>query len=183
MHHNGQEAPISAPTLVTERLTLRAHGISDLDDVAALWGDPEVVRFVGGHPLDREEVWRRLLRHVGHWTLFGYGFWLVHERSTGAFVGELGFAEHHREVAPSFAGAPECGWMLAKRAQGQGFAAEALRAALAWSDAECEGVRTVCLIHPNNAASIGLAGRIGFRQYARGIYKSETRLLFERFRP
>ena len=178
-----QNGPALAPTIVTERLTLRAHRASDLDEVAELWADPAVIRFIGGQPLGREEVWHRLLRHVGHWALLGFGYWIVHERRTGAFVGEVGFAENHRQVVPDFAGAPECGWTLAARAQRQGFASEALRAALAWSDARREGARTVCLIDPDNAASIRLAGRIGFQPYARGTYKGETRLLFERFPP
>lgn len=172
---------MDASALLTDRLVLRPHGASDLDAVAGLWADPEVVRFIGGHPLGREEAWRGLLRHVGHWALLGFGYWTVHERRTGAFVGEVGFADNHREVVPSFAGAPECGWALAPGAQGRGFAGEALRAALAWSDARDATARTVCLIHPDNAASLRLAGRVGFQPYATGLYRGEARLLFERF--
>ena len=42
------------------------------------------------HPATREEAWARLLRYAGHWALLGYGFWLVEDRTTGSFVGEVG---------------------------------------------------------------------------------------------
>src|SRR5664279_3377723 len=33
-------------TLTTERLILRIHAVTDLDACAAMWGDPEVVKFI-----------------------------------------------------------------------------------------------------------------------------------------
>jgi RimJ/RimL family protein N-acetyltransferase len=51
----------------TERLRLRPFRASDLDDLAALYGDPEVMRFLGdGQPRDREQARERLDRMVGH---------------------------------------------------------------------------------------------------------------------
>ncbi|MFB3738883.1 MAG: GNAT family N-acetyltransferase [Candidatus Velamenicoccus archaeovorus] len=38
---------MSFPGLETDRLTLRAFAPDDLDDVAAMYADPEVVRFIG----------------------------------------------------------------------------------------------------------------------------------------
>jgi RimJ/RimL family protein N-acetyltransferase len=61
-----------APRLETERLVLRAHRVEDFPDLAALWSDPLVTRFISGVPQTPEESWSRLLRYAGHWLLLGY---------------------------------------------------------------------------------------------------------------
>lgn len=172
--------PQSAPTLVTDRLTLAGHGLGDFADSAAMWADEEVVRHIGGRPFTAEECWARLLRYAGMWPLLGYGFWTVRETASGRFVGEMGFADFHRDLDPPFGDVPEAGWALARWAHGQGFAAEALRAAIAWGDARFGGARTVCMIDPDNAASVRLASKFGYREYARTSFKGSPTVLFER---
>jgi RimJ/RimL family protein N-acetyltransferase len=171
---------MSIPELHTARLTLRPHTLEDFEDSAALWGDAEVTRYIGGRPFSREEVWSRLLRYVGHWAALGYGYWCVRERDGGRFVGELGFADLQRALEPAFGGAPEIGWALAPTAQGQGLAHEAVSAAIAWGDSHFGRARTVCLIAPDNVRSIRLAERLGYRRYASTTYKDSPTVLFER---
>lgn len=168
-----------APPIETERLTLRGHVIDDFADSAAMWGDPQVTRFIGGRPSTEEEVWSRLLRYAGHWALKGYGYWAVRERSSGRFVGEVGFADFRRAIDPPLGDAPEAGWALAAWAHGQGFGGEAVRALMAWGD-QTFGARTVCMIAPENVPSIALAGKVGFREYARSVYHDAPTILFER---
>src|ERR1700688_3402443 len=103
------------PILETERLRLGGPQLADFGESAALWGDPEVTRYVGGKPLTREDVWARLLRYVGHWVCLGYGLWIVREKLTGLYVGEVGFANHQRAIEPPLADMPELGWVLATR--------------------------------------------------------------------
>lgn len=50
------------PVLQSDRLILRPHRAEDFEDVAALWADPDVVRYIGGTPSSRSESWGRLLR-------------------------------------------------------------------------------------------------------------------------
>jgi RimJ/RimL family protein N-acetyltransferase len=145
-----------------------------------MWADPQVTRFIGGQPATGEAAWRRVLTYAGLWATLGFGFWAVRERATGAFVGEVGLADFHRPIEPSFGGAPEVGWAFVPSAWGRGFGAEAVAAALAWSDAHLVGVRTVCMIAPENVASLRLAERVGFREYARTLYRDATLLLLER---
>ena len=122
------------PVIETERLILRGHRMEDFRDCAAMWALPEVVRYIGGKPFSGEEVWARLLRYVGHWQWMGFGFWALEEKATGAFAGELGFAEFKRELEPSIQGIPEIGWVLAPHAHGKGYATEAVQAVVAWGD-------------------------------------------------
>jgi RimJ/RimL family protein N-acetyltransferase len=168
------------PKLDTERLMLRGHSLDDFHDSAAMWSNPEVTRYIGGRPLPAEEVWTRLLRHIGHWTLLGFGTWVVREKASGRFVGEVGFHDYRREIEPSFDGTPELGWVLDPRAHGRGYALEATSAALAWGTSRFGAARTVCIIRPENIRSIRLAEKLGYRSCAHTAYKSQPIILFER---
>jgi RimJ/RimL family protein N-acetyltransferase len=168
------------PLLETERLRLRGPRPSDFANSAALWGDPEVTRYVGGKPLTKEDVWARLLRYVGHWTWMGYGLWVVEEKATGQFVGEVGFANHKRAIEPPLTGMPEMGWVLAPHFHGKGYATEAVRAASAWGDSRFHGARTACIIHPENLRSIRVAEKCGFHQWQLGTYRDKPTLIFTR---
>jgi RimJ/RimL family protein N-acetyltransferase len=48
-----------------------------------------------------------LLRYVGHWSLLGFGYWILEERATGEFVGEVGFSDYKRDVEPALGAVPE----------------------------------------------------------------------------
>jgi RimJ/RimL family protein N-acetyltransferase len=169
---------VPVPVLETPRLVLRGHRVSDLDDSVSLWTDAVVTRHISGKPSTREEVWSRLLRYIGHWAVAGYGLWHIRERATDRFVGEAGLADFKRDMAFSFDGAPEAGWVFAPWSYGRGFATEAMSAVLAW--AEADHPRTVCIINPDNAASIRVAAKLGYREVARAEYHTSQVIVFER---
>lgn len=169
------------PVIQTARLTLRGHTVADFDECAAMWADPLVTRHIGGRPSSPEEVWGRLLRYAGLWSLLGYGYWAVTETETGRFAGDVGLADFRREITPPL-DAPEVGWALASWSHGRGFATEAVSAALAWSDAHLAHPRTVCLIDPENAASVRVAAKVGFQPSGRAVYKERETLVFRRLR-
>jgi RimJ/RimL family protein N-acetyltransferase len=175
----------AVPVIETERLRLRGHRPEDLADCAAMLADPVVTRYIAGKPLSEEEVWARLLRCVGHWAWLGFGYWVVEEKATGRFAGEMGFSDWKREIEPSFKGVPELGWVLATRVHGKGYATEAVRAAIAWGDANINTPqttlgRTVCIIHPEHVRSIRVAEKCGFKEVQRTAYKREPTILFAR---
>jgi RimJ/RimL family protein N-acetyltransferase len=172
--------PLPIPEFETERLVLRGHRLADFADCSAMWGDPEVARFIGGRPFQPDEVWTKVLRYLGHWALLGFGFWVLEEKGSGKFVGEVGFADFKRDLQPSLEGTPEVGWVLAPWAQGRGLATEAVRGALGWGAKHLPSARTVCLISPENVASIRVAQKCGFREFRRTSYKGAATLLFER---
>jgi RimJ/RimL family protein N-acetyltransferase len=64
--------------------------------------------------------------------------------------------------------------------QGKGYATEAVVAVLAWGDAHFSDPRTICLIHPDNLASIRVAQKCGFHKWQRATYRGEPTILFER---
>lgn len=145
-----------------------------------MWADPIVTRFIGGKPFSEEDAWTRFLRHIGHWSLMGFGYWVVEEKDTGSFIGELGFADFKRDIQPFLKGTPEMGWALVSKVHGKGYATEAVRAALAWGDAHFPSGRTVCIIHPENLASIRVAEKCGYKEFLRSTYKGHPTIMFAR---
>lgn len=172
--------PLNIPILETERLRLRAHRADDFPACCQLWADPIVVRHTTGKPQTPEEVWARLLRYIGHWDLLDFGFWALEEKATGKFVGELGFADFKRAIEPSLDGIPEIGWILSPAFHGRGYATEGVRAVIAWGDQHFSGARTACLIQPENTASLRVAEKCGYREYARSHYKDHDVIMLER---
>jgi RimJ/RimL family protein N-acetyltransferase len=169
-----------APVVETARLRLRAHRIDDFDASFAMWSDPVVTRFIGGKPSTEQQTWSRLLNYAGHWALLGFGYWAIEEKSTGSFAGELGFANFRRDIAASMRDVPELGWTLASRFHGQGYATEAVQAAVAWGDVHFGRTRTVCLINTGNAASIRVAEKCGFAVFERTVFFEQPTLFLER---
>lgn len=168
---------MTAPMIRTERLTLTGHHPDDLDDIAAMWGDPAIYGMIGGVARPREEVWIRLLRSIGQWQAFGYGSWVVRDRA-GGFVGEVGLLESRRAIDPPLL-LPEIGWTLARTAHGQGFAGEALAAVLDWT--QTQGIaRTTCIIDPGNAPSLKLAAKLGYGVVRDASYKGKPIRILER---
>lgn len=169
------------PVLETARLLMRGYKPSDFEQYVAMWSDPKFYRYLTPRPMVEEEVWATMLRSIGHWALMGYGFWAIEEKETGAFIGAVGFADPKRDILPPNHGTPEIGWVLAAHAHGKGYATEAVAAAIAWGDAHFGAVRTVCIIHPANKASLRLAEKFGYLPYHRTTYKDQPTVMLERF--
>ncbi len=168
------------PRIDTPRLSLRAHTLADFDEYRAMWGDPDVTRYIGGKPFTREECWSRFLRQSGHWDMMGFGYWVVREKASNRFVGEVGFLDLKREMTPSLEGLPEAGWVLAPWSHGKGFATEAVMAMQDWIVATLDPARTVCMIDEGNVASIGVARKCGYEEFARTTFRGQPVILFER---
>ncbi len=169
------------PVIETARLRLRGHYPADLEVFLAMWQEPQFYKHLTGKPMPEEEVWTKMLRHLGVWYLYGYGYWAIEEKATGHFIGAIGFGAWQRALEPSIKGFPEVGWVLAPHTHGQGYAFEAAQATLAWGDAHLPQARTVCLIDVGNVASLGLAAKCGYQEFDRTVYKGVSIVLLERF--
>ena len=132
----------------------------DLDDMAALLGDPEAMRYYP-HPMTRDEAlawisWnQRLYRDEGH------GLWLITLRATGEFVGDCGLTPQEIE------GATERGRLSRPRLllQGHGYATEAAAACRDYARDVLTAKRLIAIIHPDNIPSQRVAEKAGlFRE-------------------
>jgi RimJ/RimL family protein N-acetyltransferase len=144
--------------LHTERLILRPPVPEDAEAACALMADPEVARWLtpDGRPQDKAAAWRGFAGILGHWQMRGFGFFTVLDRRTGEFIGRVG------PWAPEGWPGIECGWTLARRCWGMGYAREAAIAAIAWTFAERpELSRIISLIDPRNVRSQSVARNVG----------------------
>jgi RimJ/RimL family protein N-acetyltransferase len=142
--------------LSTERLLLPPLGVSHTAELVGLYADPEVARYVGGDGLTPETIALQAARFADEWRERGYGQSGVLDRDTGAFLGRVGL--HYWPGWDEV----ELGYVLAAHAQHRGIAAEAGAAWIAWAKSSLDRDHLIAVIDPRNAASIGLALRLGF---------------------
>lgn len=166
------------PSIMTDRLLLRPHRLDDFDSYAAFWNSEDIMRFIGGIPVTREQAWIRMMRTIGMWHSLGFGFWIIEERTSGRLVGEAGFLDLHRDMTPSTEGTLETGWAIDPAFHGRGYATEAISAAIGWASAHFPGKPITCIINESNAASLRVAEKIGFRDTGRAIYNGHEVMMF-----
>jgi len=121
--------------------------------------DPEVVRYLGGTSLTREESDALSARLHAHWRDEGFGLWALLEKPAGRFLGFTGLS--HPTFVPDLAHEVELGWRLRRDAWGHGFATEAATRALEEGFARLGLTRIISLVHVENARSRRVAERIG----------------------
>lgn len=107
-----------------------------------------------------------------------YGYWVVAEQATSAFVGEIGFADFKRNVEPGIRGIPELGCALVPSVYNKGYALEATRAVLEWARTNLPSPKIVCLITPENLASIRVAEKVGFSRYCETTHMNRPVIVF-----
>ncbi len=168
------------PVVETARLRLRAHRADDYPSSSAMWADPQVTRFIGGRPSSAQQTWSRLLGYVGHWQLQHYGYWAIEEKSTGRFIGDVGFSDFKRDIIEPMRNVPELGFALISTVHGKGYATEAVRAATEWGDGHLPSKRTVCLVDEKNAASLHIVRNAGYREFDRITFNDTPVVLLER---
>ena len=133
---------------------------SDLDDLYALYRDPEIRRYFpeGTLTLDetREELAWFLNGHPDHPEL---GLWATIHKATGAFIGRCGLLSWTIDGVDEV----EIAYLIAKPWQRQGLGAEAARAPVRYGFETLGLRRLIALIDPANGASIRTATRVGLR--------------------
>lgn len=141
------------PTLVTDRLILRAPRLSDFDAWAGYYASPRSVH--EGGPYDRAQAYRIWASDVALWHLRGYGPFGVDDRDSGAHLGDVGLYQ-----AADYP-APELGWFVVPAAEGRGVALEAATAVLHWLRDATDWDHVTNIIDPANTRSVALGLRLG----------------------
>jgi RimJ/RimL family protein N-acetyltransferase len=124
-------------------------------------------------PQDRVTAWRGMAMIAGHWTLRGFGMFVLQEKTTGAFLGRVG------PWMPEGWVGFELGWGLVRSAWGRGYALEAARAAGSWALQNVDTPELVSLIHADNARSQALARRLGMSPARETLHAGATHLVFQ----
>lgn len=140
--------------LKTERLVLRPLSRGDVDALVDLHADPRVNRFVPAY--SRERALGRLAEIEEQWSERGHGLCAVELRETGEFIGRCGL-----NYWPQF-DEVEAGWTFSPAVWGRGYATEAAAASVSWGFSHLRLRFVTAMIHPDNAASVRVAERLGF---------------------
>lgn len=140
------------PTLTTERLTLRAPGPQDLAAFAGFYAS-DASKYVGGRQSEAE-TWRYLCQVIGHWSLRGFGRWMVTRKGEDTAIGLVGL--HYPWDWPD----REVGWYIWD-GNGQGYATEAGRAARDYAYGTLGWPTVMSMIAPGNDASVRVAEAMG----------------------
>ena len=151
---------VQAPKMIleTERLILRHLCLEDLDALFGLYSDPEIRQYFPEGTLSYSDTKAELEWHMnGHPAFPELGLWATVLKETNEFIGRCGLLpwkiEERQEV--------EVAYLLDKKFWGQGLATEAALAIVQYAFGYLKLSRLICLIDPNNAASINVAQRIG----------------------
>jgi ribosomal-protein-alanine N-acetyltransferase len=144
--------------LETDRLILRHLIIDDLDELYALYCDPEVIRYIPDAPRSYEATMQELEWHMnGHPRHPELGLWATIHKESSQFIGRCGLLpwtiDQRQEV--------EVAYLLAKRYWGQGLGTEAARAIAQYGFEQLHLSRLICLVEQENKASIRVAMKIG----------------------
>ena len=176
----GETSTHDSHLIETARLRLRMFRPGDLDDLAAMFSDPDVMKYVeDGKPANREQAHKALDSIIQHWRRHGFGRWAVEDKATREFVGFGGLR--------SLFGMPEVVYHFATAHWGKGLATELGRASLRYGFETHSFARIVAIAKPENAASIRVMEKLGMglEKHANyyGIDVVQYEISREKFRP
>lgn len=159
--HPAAAAPLG--DAVTRRLALRRLVGGDRDELAVLFGDPEVWRF----DLAVEETEAFLDRQMRLWAECGFGGCAVRDLRDDTLLGivGLGLPTVQQVLMP----AVTIGWRFSSTAWGHGYATEAAAAVLHQAFGPMQLGRIGCVTSADNHRSVALAGRLGMNTAAEAI--------------
>jgi RimJ/RimL family protein N-acetyltransferase len=139
----------------TKRLRFREMAPADLDEMADLLGDPQVMEFYPATK-SRDDAARWIAWNQDNYDTYGFGLWIV-ETHAGQFVGDCGLTWQDVNGVPML----EVGYHVRATLHGQGYATEATAACRDFARAELHAPELVAIIHPDNTASERVAQKIG----------------------
>ena len=156
-------------SLETERLLLRVPVPGDADELAPMYGDPEVMRYLGeGRTLSPEETERSVQRTIENWASDGFGLFTAVRKKDDAVIGRVGLilwnAETWQTVRAGDNGPTELevGYTIGRPFWGKGYATEAAAAARDFALDRLGARRLIALIIRGNDASANVARKLGF---------------------
>lgn len=142
------------------RIALRPFELSDLEAAHRVYGEAEVMRYVGeGGPVGPEHAAAMIAEYRAHQARHGFAFWAVIEHATGELIGDAGLEVTAHGV--------ELGYTLARSRWGRGLATEAARLCIDAAFGPLGLPRLVALADVDNPASARVLEKLGFLRTGR----------------
>ena len=143
----------------TNRCLIREFSMDDLDDLFALYKMPHMTDFM--EPLfeyDRErEYQENYINYI--YKLYGFGMWLIYERSEGKLMGRAGIEIRESCDRDNQA---ELGFAIASDRWRQGYAFEVCSKIIDLAHSSFQLTSLIARCDPGNLASRNLLGKLGF---------------------
>jgi RimJ/RimL family protein N-acetyltransferase len=159
--------------LTTPRLVLREMTGADLDDMAALLGDPEVMRYYPA-PRTRDEALAWIKRNQRLYRERGFGLWAITLRATSEFAGDCGLTPQRVDGAEEI----EVGYHIRAGLHGNGYATEAAAACRNFARDRLGLRRLIAIIDPRNVPSQRVAAKIGLKEEKRATVFGGPRVIY-----
>lgn len=157
----------------TSRLILRPFEPTDAEAAFGWFGDPIVMRFTPTGPdASIGQTNARLDEYRKHQIAHGFSKWTIVDRNTGRLIGDSGLL-----VLQGY-GWIDLGFRLAQPYWGKGLATET---ASAWVHAAFDELnldRLTALVHTENAPSIRVLAKLGFRVERQDTIMGMNSILF-----
>ncbi len=131
---------------------------ADLDAMAGLLGDPDVMRFYPSRKT-RGAAAEWIAWNQRNYAEYGYGLWII-ETLDGEFVGDCGLTWQDVNGVRKL----EVGYHVGVEWQGRGLATEAAAACRDFACAHVDTDELVAIMHPDNRASERVAEKIGMNR-------------------
>lgn len=148
-----------AIAIKTPRLILRHFKPEDIDPLAAILGDPEVMRYSISGVKTRSQTQEFIAWVLSNYQKYGFGLYAVTLRETKQLIGYCGLLVWYFEEATEI----EIGYRLARKYWGKGLATEAGMAVRNYAWQQLQLNRLICLIQPENWRSLGVARKLGMK--------------------
>jgi ribosomal-protein-alanine N-acetyltransferase len=153
------------PVIATPRLRLRSWRDEDLDRLAEIYADPDVMRYIGpGTPANRAQTIRAMVRMRANWDQHGFGMWAVEVAESGELIGRQGLSL--LDQTPEI----EIGYCLAQDAWGHGYATESGRAAVRFAFEVLGLDHLAGITYPQNQASQRVLSKCGLGYVGDRLY-------------
>lgn len=162
--------------LETERCLIRETTPEDVEDFFRIYSDPAVTKFMEGLYPDKEqekEYIREYIKQV--YTFYEFGVWTVVEKCSGSVIGRAGFS--YREGYDD----PEIGFIIGVPWQRRGYGEEVCRGILEYGRTVLGFDKVQALVETENAASLNLCDKLGFRAVQELGMRERDYFLLRRF--
>ena len=153
------EIDASKRVLETDRLVLRHLTMDDLDALAGIQADPEVMRFFTSGPRTRDEVRGELERCISLQERHGFSLWAAVDKGDGELIGRCGLLPQGLQGREEV----EIAYLIARSRWNLGLGTEAARAIRDHGFDRFGFRRLVSIIHRDNLASRRVAEKVGLR--------------------
>lgn len=145
-------------TYTTARLKLRPFTLDDIPPLFEILQAPGIMAFFPNPATpDLPRVERIVNNTIDHWQKHGYGWWAMELLEYPGLAGWCGLA-----FLPE-TGETEVAYLIRKELWGRGLVSEAARFSLEYGFQKASLERIICLTHPENLRSQGVALKIGMR--------------------